>query len=143
MKRDKEFNILNLSEENGIYTLEHVTIDTKDSINNFPIYKTNNPIYESTFIIFNNILYCVLSEHNKLMYSSFNGMKWSNSSEIDTESFDNIGMYKYIYEESPLDKSIESKTYLLLYPMILIYFYLKSLKHIIIKTMINMMRKVL
>ncbi|BDB02951.1 hypothetical protein [Clostridium botulinum] len=109
LKRDKEFNILNLSEENGIYTLEHVTIDTKDSINNFPIYKTNNPIYESTFIIFNNILYCVLSEHNKLMYSSFNGMKWSNSSEIDTESFDNIGMYKYIYEESPLDKSIESK----------------------------------
>ncbi|NFJ12420.1 hypothetical protein FC899_08630, partial [Clostridium botulinum] len=36
-------------------------------------------------------------------------IKWSNSSEIDTESFDNIGMYKYIYEESPLDKSIESK----------------------------------
>ncbi|NFE50043.1 hypothetical protein FC747_12720, partial [Clostridium botulinum] len=69
----------------------------------------NNPIYESTFIIFNDILYCVWSEHNKLMYSSFNSIKWSNSSEIDTESFDNIGMYKYIYEESPLDKSIESK----------------------------------
>ncbi|NFS08379.1 hypothetical protein FDE99_11570 [Clostridium botulinum] len=109
LKRDKEFNILNLSEENGIYTLEHVTIDTKDSINNFPIYKTNNSIYESTFIIFNDILYCVWSEHNKLMYSSFNCKKWSNPSEIDTESFDNIGMYKYIYEESPLDKSIESK----------------------------------
>ncbi|ABS41545.1 hypothetical protein [Clostridium botulinum] len=109
LKRDKEFNILNLSEENGIYALEHVTINTKDNINNFPIYKTNNPIYESTFIIFNDILYCVWSEHNKLMYSSFNSIKWSNSSEIDTESFDNIGMYKYIYEESPLDKSIESK----------------------------------
>ncbi|KEI77092.1 hypothetical protein N452_15245 [Clostridium botulinum A2 117] len=109
LKRDKEFNILNLSEENGIYTLEHVTIDTKDSINNFPIYKTNNSIYKSTFIIFNDILYCVWSEHNKLMYSSFNCKKWSNPSEIDTESFDNIGMYKYIYEESPLDKSIESK----------------------------------
>ncbi|KEI84482.1 hypothetical protein [Clostridium botulinum] len=109
LKRDKEFNILNLSEENGIYTLEHVTIDTKDNINNFPIYKTNNSIYESTFIIFNDILYCVWSEHNKLMYSSFNCKKWSNSSEIDTESFDNIDMYRYIYEESPLDKSIESK----------------------------------
>ncbi|ACA55525.1 hypothetical protein FDC45_10705 [Clostridium botulinum] len=110
LKRDKEFNILNLSEENEIYALEHVTIDTKDKINNFPIYKTNNPIYESTFIIFNDILYCVWSEHNKLMYSSFNGIKWSNSSEIDTESFDNIGMYKYVYEESPLDKSMESKS---------------------------------
>ncbi|HDK7161826.1 TPA: hypothetical protein PTW06_003417 [Clostridium botulinum] len=109
LKRDKEFNILNLSEENGIYTLEHVTIDTKDNINNFPIYKTNNPVYNSTFIIFNDILYCVWSEHNKLMYSSFNCNKWSNSSEIDTESFDNIDMYRYIYEESPLDKSIESK----------------------------------
>lgn len=109
LKQDREFNILNLSEENGIYMLEHVTIDIKDNINNFPIYKTNNPIYESTLIIFNDILYCVWSEHSKLMYSSFNGIKWSNSYKIDTESFDNIDLYKYIYEESPLDKSIESK----------------------------------
>ena len=109
LKKDKQFNILNLSEENGIYTLEHVTIDIKDNINNFPIYKTNNTIYKSTLIIFNDILYCVWSENNKLMYSSFNGTKWSNCYKIDTKSFDNIDMYKYIYEESPLDKSIESK----------------------------------
>ncbi len=54
-------------------------------------------------------MYCVWSENNKLMYSSFNGTKWSNCYKIDTKSFDNIDMYKYIYEESPLDKSIESK----------------------------------
>ncbi|APH13315.1 hypothetical protein NPD5_2796 [Clostridium sporogenes] len=109
LKQDREFNILNLSEENGIYTLEHVTIDTKDNISSFPIYKTNNPVYKSTFIIFNDTLYCVWSEHNKLIYSSFNGVKWSNSSQINTKSFNNIDMYRYIYEESPLDKSIESK----------------------------------
>ncbi|KOR25308.1 hypothetical protein [Clostridium sp. L74] len=109
LNKNKEFNILNISEENGICTLEHVIIDSKDNINSFSIHKTNTPIYKSTFIIFNNILYCMWSEDGTLMYSSFNDTKWSNSAKIETNSFDNIDMYRYIYEKSPLDKSIDSK----------------------------------
>ncbi|WP_251860840.1 hypothetical protein [Clostridium sp. Marseille-Q2269] len=109
IKKDTEFNILNVSEEDKIYTLEHVKIDNSNNIVNFPIYQTNTPIYKSTFIIFNNILYCVWLEDDKLMYSSFNNTKWSSPSNIYTESFDNIDMYKYVYEQSPWDKSIESK----------------------------------
>ncbi|EJO5348101.1 hypothetical protein NRP93_002206 [Clostridium botulinum] len=109
LNKDKQFNILNISKENGLYTLEHVVLDTKDNIKNLPIYKTKNPIYKSTFIISNNILYCVWLENNMLMYSSFNNAEWSNCSNINTEAFDNIHMYGYIYEESPLDNSIKSK----------------------------------
>lgn len=109
LKKNQEFNILNISEENGIYTLEHVIIDTKDNIENFPIYKTNIPIYKSSLIIFNNILYCMWFEDGTLMYSSFNDTKWSTPSKIETDSFDNIDMYRYIYEKNFLDKSIDSK----------------------------------
>ncbi|NFS25052.1 hypothetical protein FDF31_05200 [Clostridium sporogenes] len=109
LNKNEKFNILNISEENGIYTLEHVIIDSKDNINSFHIHKSNIPIYKSTFIIFNNILYCMWSEDGTLRYSSFNDIKWSNPAKIETNSFDNIDMYRYVYERSPLDKSIDSK----------------------------------
>ncbi|GAA0733561.1 hypothetical protein [Clostridium oceanicum] len=109
LEKNNEFNILNLSNENKISTLEHVKVDSKNNIKNIPIYKTKGTIDTATFNIFNNILYCVWSENNQLMYSSFNNIKWSSPSTINTESYNDIYMYRYIYEESPLDDSIKGK----------------------------------
>ena len=85
----------------------------------------NPDCYKSTLIIFNNILYCVWEEHSKLMYCSFNGSKWSNSYKIDTDSFDNIDMYNYIYENNLGYYKQSIYIYIYIYDYIFIYEYKK------------------
>ncbi|MFD3156148.1 hypothetical protein ACFIJ5_04720 [Haloimpatiens sp. FM7330] len=101
-----QIHILNLSEENSIYSLEHVVINTDMSMQSSKVFESKEVIDNPTLIVQNNILYTMWINNNNILYSSYMN-KWSQKNLIDTVNT-NIILCKYLYKpnEYSLIKSI-------------------------------------
>lgn len=99
IKKDNTFHILNLTKENNIYILEHVSIDEKGNMKAFKVHESNTTICTPILLIENNSLYTMWIEDNSLMYSSFHD-NWHKNNNLFIENINEIEKCRYISEEN-------------------------------------------
>lgn len=107
IKKDNVFHILNLTKDNTIYTLEHVSIDEQGNMKAFKVHESSNNICNPLLLIENNSLYTMWVENNSLIYSCFHD-NWHKCNNIFVEDINRMQKSRYISEEIS-NKSLYAK----------------------------------
>jgi hypothetical protein len=96
LQHDSNINILNLSKESSIYSLENVIIDNDGRMNSNKIRDSYDELSNYTLFEMDGDLRVMWSEDNKVLYSSFNNGGWSEPDIYTSNLNEQVLTYKYL-----------------------------------------------
>ena len=94
-----KINILNVSKEDSVYSLEHVLIDTDGKMKSYTIYEGSLKPYHYSLYENNKILYAMWIENDKILYCSYRN-SWSPPLKLSVELNEAVTVYKYLSSNS-------------------------------------------
>lgn len=83
LNNEQEVHILNKYGENAKYYLEHVLLDINGTIQHFRVNESVSEPEEPMLFIESNKLYACWLEHDKILFSCYNGRKWDRPLEVE------------------------------------------------------------
>ncbi|MBU3203858.1 hypothetical protein [Clostridium algidicarnis] len=99
LQHKNKINILNVSKEDSVYSLEHVLIDTDGKMKSYTIYEGSLKPYHYSLYENNKILYAMWIENDKILYCSYRN-SWSPPLKLSVELNEAVTVYKYLSSNS-------------------------------------------